>query len=287
VLSAEPVASRADFDISAVACFSDHTGWSPPEVRDDYRVVLVRQGRFRRRASGVAADLDASLAYLGTPGEEESFAHPSGSDHCTSIAVTPGLWRSLAGDGSRAGAGPVYVDPALDLAHRRMLAGACSGDVDYAVAEELLTLLATAVARTVHGPTPAGADEHSAAGAAASLAASRDRALVAAAREAIAAEHPASATLLSLAELVGASPYRLSRAFPRELGVSVTHYRHRVRIGRALDRLEAGETSLSALAADLGYADQAHLTRTFRRHVGHTPAALRRLLTPKVRSSPS
>ncbi|SEK45460.1 helix-turn-helix domain-containing protein [Streptacidiphilus jiangxiensis] len=60
----------------------------------------------------------------------------------------------------------------------------------------------------------------------------------------------------------------------------MTHYRHRVRIGRALDRLEAGEPSLSAVAADLGYADQAHLTRTMRQHLGHTPTVLRRLLTP-------
>ncbi|WP_223280829.1 helix-turn-helix domain-containing protein [Streptomyces antnestii] len=70
-------------------------------------------------------------------------------------------------------------------------------------------------------------------------------------------------------------------------GVSVTRYRHRVRIGWALDRLEAGETRLSTLAADLGYADQAHLTRTMRRHLGHTPNALRRLLAPAPRARAS
>ncbi|TDC74579.1 helix-turn-helix domain-containing protein, partial [Streptomyces hainanensis] len=259
MLSAVPVAARADFQVSAVACHSDHRRWSSPEVCGGFRVVLVRRGRFRRLAAGKATDLDASLGYLGTPGEEESFAHPSGGDHCTSITVTPRLWYSLAGEERRAATGALYVDPPLDLAHRRLLAAARSGDVDYATSEELLTLLATAVARPAPGATPAG----------------RDRALVAAAREAITAGHPASTTLFSLAELLGASPYRLSRAFPRELGVSVTHYRHRVRIGRALDRLEAGEASLSTLAADLGYADQAHLTRTLRHHLGHTPTALR------------
>ncbi|MGW5611103.1 helix-turn-helix domain-containing protein [Streptomyces sp. NPDC003753] len=108
----------------------------------------------------------------------------------------------------------------------------------------------------------------------------RDRPLIAAAREAIIEAHPASDTLFSLAKLLGVSPYSLSRAFPRELGVTVTQYRQRVRIGKALDRLEAGEHSLSTLAADLGYADQAHLTRTMRQHLGHTPTALRRLLSP-------
>lgn len=103
-----------------------------------------------------------------------------------------------------------------------------------------------------------------------------------AAREAIAADHPAAGGLMSLAELLAVSPYQLSRAFTRELGVSLTHYRNRVRVGRALDRLEEGEPSLAGLAADLGFADQAHLTRTIRHHVGHTPTALRRLLTPRT-----
>ncbi|MFE7524315.1 helix-turn-helix domain-containing protein [Kitasatospora sp. NPDC057542] len=270
MLTAEPVATRPDFDISAVACGSDHARWSPPEVHRGHRMVLVRHGRFRRRAAGVAADLDPNLGYLGTPGEEESFAHPSGGDRCTSISVTPALWRSLAGDDPGPGAATLYVDPGLGLAHRRLLATARSGDVDYAVTEQLLGLLATAVTRTALGPTPAAARPSAA----------RDRALVAAAREAIAEDHPASRTLLSLAELLGVSPYRLSRAFPRELGVSLTHHRHHVRITRALDRLEAGEPSLATLATDLGYADQAHLTRTLRHHLGHTPTALRHLLKP-------
>jgi AraC-like DNA-binding protein len=32
------------------------------------------------------------------------------------------------------------------------------------------------------------------------------------------------------------------------------------------------------VAADTGFADQAHLTRTVRRETGHTPGDLRRLL---------
>ncbi|MEZ0092559.1 helix-turn-helix domain-containing protein [Streptacidiphilus sp. EB129] len=267
MLTAASVATRPDFGISSVDCASDHARWSAPEVRSDYRVVLVRRGRFRRMASGVPADLDATLAYVGAPGEEECFAHPAGGDVCTAISVTPKLWRSLAGDTAGQAAHTVYVDPRLDLAHRRLLAAAESGDVDFALSEELLALLSTAIGRITTGPTPiAGAR------------ARHDQDLVASARQAIAEGDPASDTLFSLAGLLGVSPYRLSRAFPRELGVSVTRYRHRVRIGTALDRLESGERSLGTLAADLGYADQAHLTRTMRQYLGHTPTAVRRLL---------
>jgi AraC-like DNA-binding protein len=176
------------------------------------------------------------------------------------VGVAPDVWHVMAGD-SRAGPA-VYVDARLDLTHRRLLAAAAAGDIGYGVAEELLGALAQALRRA----PPGGA--------------ARDRALVAAAREALAADHPAAAGLLPLAALLGVSPYRLSRAFPRETGVPLTRYRNRIRVGRALDRLAAGERNLAVLAADLGFADQAHLCRTMRAHLGHPPSEVRRLLEP-------
>jgi AraC-like DNA-binding protein len=74
------------------------------------------------------------------------------------------------------------------------------------------------------------------------------------------------------------SPFRLSRAFSREMGVPLTRYRNRVRVAQVLDRLEQGEDSLARLATDLGFADQAHLCRTTRQHLGQTRTALRHVL---------
>ncbi|MFI6317976.1 helix-turn-helix domain-containing protein [Nonomuraea sp. NPDC050556] len=266
--SAVEVADGDGFSVHAVTCADDHRGWSGTEVGDHYRVVLVRRGRFRRMADGRRADLDPTLAYLGRPGEEERFAHPAGGDVCTSISLSPARWRSLAGTARRRQT--VYVDARLDLAHRRLLATSRAPDHDYAVVEDLFTLLGTAL--TSSGPEPL---DHPGADA------------VAAARELITTAHPAADALIPLSDLLGVSPYHLSRAFTRRLGVSLTYYRNRVRVGRAMDRLEAGEPHLATLAADLGFADQAHLTRTVRHHLGHTPAALRRLLTdPPGRAAP-
>ena len=47
---------------------------------------------------------------------------------------------------------------------------------------------------------------------------------------------------------------------------------------RALDELARDEAGIADVAASLGFADQAHLARTVRDHVGQTPAALRRAL---------
>lgn len=265
MLSAKTVAARREFTVHAWTCRPHCAGWSPIERPTDARLVLVRSGRFRRRATGGTVDLDRTIGYLGEPGEDEQFAHPGGGDACTSVQFSPGSWRRLVGEPGRMRVSAVYVDAKTELAHRRLLAAGWS-DVDYRLAEELVGLLAAAV-RDAAQRSPL----HDACG-------PFDRRLVERARAAIHDGHPAAGGLFTLAELVGASPYRLSRAFPRELGVSVTKYRNRVRVGRALDQLERDESSLADVAASLGFADQAHLTRMVHDHVGQTPAALRRAM---------
>jgi AraC-like DNA-binding protein len=262
VLSRGPAVTVAGF-----TCTDHRRAWSEPEVQDDVRLVLVRRGRFRRRTGGVPSTVDTTAGYLGLPGEEEQFAHPAGGDRCTCLRIPAPFWLRLAGPHARPVTPAIYVDARLELAHRRVVAAARGGDPGFAVVEELLELVAAVLARTVTAGTPADATGDPA-----------RAVLVARAREAIAAGDPAAEGLVPLADALGVSPFRLSRAFPAELGVSLTHYRNRVRVGRALDRLEDGAPSLAALAVELGFADQAHLTRTVRRHTGRTPAVVRRLL---------
>jgi AraC-like DNA-binding protein len=256
------VAAASDFTVEEFSCVDDHTGWFG-EFQTAYQIMLVRSGMFRVRYGGVVSEVDKTTCYLGVPGQARQFAHPAGGELSTVITLSPALWRSMAGD-ARITRNRVYADARIELTHRRILAA--RPDPDYALTERLLGLLAGLVSRTAAGPTPGHGPART------------DRALAERARAAIAADHPAAKRLSSLATWLDTSPYRLSRAFSRELGVSLTHYRNRVRITRALDRLEAGEPSLAVLAADLGFADQAHLTRTVREHLGHTPGALRHAL---------
>jgi hypothetical protein len=131
--SCTELAARPDYSVLAVTCRDDHRRWSPTESHNSFRLVLVRQGRFRRRAAGEAVDLDPTLAYLGTPGEEEHFAHPfTGGDVCTTISMSPSLWHTLAGEAPPPRT--VYVNAAMDLTHRRLLHS--TDDADYALAEQ-------------------------------------------------------------------------------------------------------------------------------------------------------
>jgi AraC-like DNA-binding protein len=75
-----------------------------------------------------------------------------------------------------------------------------------------------------------------------------------------------------IAAAAGLPPFRLFRAFSRETGMTPHEYQRQARVRRAQQMIRHGG-KLSAIAAATGFADQAHLTRTFRRMLGVTPGA--------------
>ncbi len=214
-------------------------------------------------------DLDRTVGYVGPPDEEERFAHPHGGDVCTSVQLSGVLWGQLVGAARPTHSSTFHVDARTDLAHRRLLS-AGPDDVEYELADSMLRLLATALRGAAFRPAPT-----------LHAAGQFDRRLVERARAAIHDGHPAARGLFPLADHLGCSPYRLSRAFPRELGVSLTRYRNGFRVGLALDLLERDEARLADVAASLGFADQAHFTRVVREHLGCTPTALRAASHPR------
>jgi AraC-like DNA-binding protein len=78
-------------------------------------------------------------------------------------------------------------------------------------------------------------------------------------------------TLASFAQRLAASPAHLVRSFSRAFGLPPHAYVLGRRIDAARSRLLAGQ-DVAAVAAEVGFYDQAHLTRHFKRHVGTTPA---------------
>ncbi len=82
--------------------------------------------------------------------------------------------------------------------------------------------------------------------------------------------------IADLASAAGVHPAHLAAVFRRVHRVPVATYVRRLRVDWAADRLVASDDSISLIAAEAGFADQAHLTRAFRRMTGATPAAYRR-----------
>jgi AraC-like DNA-binding protein len=81
--------------------------------------------------------------------------------------------------------------------------------------------------------------------------------------------------LAEIADAAGLPPFRLFRAFERTLGMSPHTYQRQGRIRFATGLIRQGHP-LSQVATAAGFADQAHLTRSFRRSLGVTPGAYRR-----------
>jgi len=81
--------------------------------------------------------------------------------------------------------------------------------------------------------------------------------------------------LFDLANAVTTSPHHLRRIFASSTGSTISRYRNPIRVRLALERIAEGEESLALVAAELGFADQAHLTRVVRDHAAEPPSRLR------------
>lgn len=261
----------AELTIADVCCDGEEISWSRPELTHSLDLVLVRRGLFQRRVAGVVILVDPTCGYIATPDSVAQFAHPRGGDACTSIEVSPTLASALLGGDPEISDGALPTTGPADLDHRAFVARARQGAGHDELAEEGILLVAQLLGSIEPRRLAAGrpATERT------------RRRLVDEAREAL-HDNP-SRRLADLAGHLGVSPYHLSRVFRRITGTAIHQYRMRLRVRRAVELLAEGETNLAGVAAEVGFADQAHLTRVLHAELGTTPARVRALLckTPR------
>jgi AraC-like DNA-binding protein len=87
--------------------------------------------------------------------------------------------------------------------------------------------------------------------------------------------------LEELAALVGLSQSYFSTAFKGSTGLAPHQWHTRARIERVKALLLAPRATLTEVAATAGFADQAHMTRVFKRQTGVTPAVWLRSQLPR------
>ncbi|MFC7863883.1 helix-turn-helix domain-containing protein [Streptomyces murinus] len=243
------------------ASFRRHT--YAPHAHDEYTIgvcvggyeVIDYRGGHIRTGAGTIVVLDPGEMHTGGPGNAtDGYAYRA-------LYAEP----SLLGEGTAGGAPhfpePLLDDPELALALARAHAelSACPDPLE---AESRLPWLLTALARRHSSARPAHDRVPGAAGIARTV---RDR---------LADELTAPPTLASLAADLGLSRYQLLRAFRTATGIPPYAWLAQYRVGRARVLLEAGLRP-AEVAGLVGFADQAHLTRWFRRVLGVTPAVYR------------
>jgi AraC-like DNA-binding protein len=163
---------------------------------------------------------------------------------------------------------PVVIDPELAAELRRVHA-LLSRAAEPLEAESRLSWLLGELMRRHASPPPDG--EVRGAGRVARLVMAR-----------LTAELERPPALTEIAAAAGLSRYQLVRSFRAEVGLPPYAWLAQHRVARARVLLERGCRPAEA-AALTGFADQAHLTRWFRRVVGVTPGAYRNSVQDSVR----
>jgi AraC family transcriptional regulator len=83
-------------------------------------------------------------------------------------------------------------------------------------------------------------------------------------------------SLTELGEMVHVHPVHVARTFRKRLRCSVGDYVRMLRVEAACRQLRQTDLPLAEIAADAGFADQSHLSRTLKRYMGISPMSLRR-----------
>lgn len=92
----------------------------------------------------------------------------------------------------------------------------------------------------------------------------------------------APVTISRIARLVGLDKRRIERRFRAVFGRSPLDVYTEMRLGQARYLLESTQASITSIAAECGFCDSSHLSRTFRRKFGLTPARHRATTTTVV-----
>ena len=299
--------------VSQVHCPGHERRFGVPEPVTRPSIVLPVRGVFRLRVDGRETVVDPTLTYLQVPGQEQQFAHPAGGDMCTSIDVGDPARPDLEALANR----PVPVAPSVTLAHRLLLVRAQAGAAPLELTDRAAALVGEVFAGFGAAPVDSGP----------ARALAVQRRLVEDARELLSCEPdlalPELARRLGTSpwrlsrlfhKLAGVALHRyrtrlrVNAAIDRLAGDACgAGPRQRSSAGDACgagprQRSSAGDAcgagprqrssaagagSLAALAAELGFADQAHLTRVVRDSTGLPPGRLRALLASAGEANPA
>lgn len=82
-------------------------------------------------------------------------------------------------------------------------------------------------------------------------------------------------SLMSMAEIVQMSPYYFSRLFKQSTGFTPHQYLLKCRTAQAKQLLKTTNLAIADIANQVGFVDQSHLNRHFKRHFGISPSHLR------------
>lgn len=246
-----------------------------PHVHEDFSIGVCTEGTEVISYRGTLRYARPGSVVILAPGEPHT-GGPAGSASFVYQAMYPPA-DLLANDTGRVPwfADPVVTDPELATglvrAHDQLARGTDPLDAE----SRLAWLLGELVRR--HACPPLTGSGNRAAGAGIRAAGTDMRTAGGTARlvqDMLASQLHQPPSLAEIAVEAGQSRYQVLRSFRSEVGMPPYAWLAQYRVARARVLLERG-CGLAETAASTGFADQAHLTRWFRRVVGVTPGVYR------------
>ncbi|EPR44260.1 Helix-turn-helix, AraC domain-containing protein [Desulfovibrio sp. X2] len=243
------------------------SGRFPAHAHDDFCVGTVEAGQRVISLHDRSFLAPEHGLFVVNPGQRH-VCEALGPHGYSVLALAPGRLAELcAAMDCRASAAPRFealwiADRSLERAFRRLI-GLLTRPAEALEREEALqSFLAALFAHAAPGLIPA-------------VLPGRHGAAVERVAEYIREHHAESLRLDDLAALAGLSAFHFQRVFQQATGLSPHEYHTRERIRRSRALLDGG-ASLSEAALAVGFSDQSHLARAFKRLMGIPPGAYRR-----------
>jgi len=209
---------------------------------------------------GSVALIAPGVVHAGWPGAEEGWRYRM--LYPAAALVRAAVEDAFDGSDTASFHRPVVDDPALSLALSRLHGLSALAATDPLELESLYLLIIRRAFERHAGARPGAASDG-------------DRRSVAPIREMLEADFHRPIALADLAARAGLSRFQALRHFKAVYGLPPHAFLRQIRVRRAQALIMRGE-ALAAAAAAVGFADQAHMTRTFRQTVGYTPGAFAR-----------
>jgi len=251
-----------------------HRPWFPRHSHPTYAIGVVRAGANRFRYRGAFHTAPAGTLCTVTPDEAHS-VEPACDHGFAYWCLYPSIDLVTAAAeavGGKRSSGTLALPPVIEDAEAAvLLCGVFEAEAATAPRMAREALLLALLSRLLVRHATASVVEHGRPASASAL----DRA-----REILAACSSENLGLGQLATMVGLDPFTLARGFNRAYGLPPHAWLIQERVRRAQACLRAGQSPAS-VAAEVGFADQSHLCRHFKRIVGVTPGLYQRATSTK------
>lgn len=227
----------------------------PSHAHRSFSLGLVEKGRRLIHANGETVSISAGEGFVLNPQQSHRCQVVGPEEHAYwVVSIQPAHLHSLYTQATGRSGFPRFRQ--VRLADVPLLARLAAWLEAPSAGEEALNSLLRdlVVGHAQEGVTPPPACPH----------------IVESTRQQLEAHSEASISLHELAETAHLSPFYLTRIFRRATGVPPYTYLLQSRIKKSLEVLRQ-TGSIVLTAQELGFADQSHFTRVFKREVGITP----------------